>query len=257
MEMVWCPPGGFMMGSPMSDDPRDADETQHKVSLTQGFWMGKYEVTQRQWESVMGENPSRFKSPTRPVEQVSWEDCQRFIQKINAGGRVTVSLPTEAQWESACRAGSTTSLPNGKTLRVLGANNGPALDEIAWYGGNSSVGFELPDGYDVSDWKEKQYSGSKAGTHPVGQKKPNDWGLYDMIGNVWEWCADWYGRDYYAEALSNDPAGPASGSNRVFRGGGWSSIAQDCRSAYRYRREAGLRVNNLGLRLVCSAGPRR
>ena len=257
MEMVWCPPGSFQMGSPLSEENRDSDEMQHNVTLTQGFWMGKYEVTQRQWESVMGENPSYFKSPTRPVELVSWEDCQRFIQKINAEGRVTVSLPTEAQWEYACRAGSTTSLPNGKTLRVLGANNGPALDEIAWYGGNSSVGFELPDGYDVSDLKEKQYPGSKAGTHPVGQKKPNDWGLYDMIGNVWEWCADWYGRDYYAEAPSNDPAGPASGATRVDRGGSWYFSAQFCRSANRSWSGPGNRGDDLGLRLVCSAGPRR
>ena len=256
MEMVWCPPGSFMMGSPESEEGRFDGETQHSVTLTQGFWMGKYEVTQRQWESVMGENPSYFKSPDRPVESVSWNDCQLFIRKINDVGRVMVSLPTEAQWEYACRAGSTTSLPNGKILHVQGFNNGPALDEIAWYGGNSSVGFELSQGIDVSERKEMQYSGSKAGTHPVGRKKANDWGLYDMIGNVSEWCSDWYDKDYYAQSPSSDPQGPASCRFRVRRGGCWIVGARGCRSAARNIQLPDARAYFVGLRLVCSAGQR-
>ena len=199
----------------------------------------------------MGTNPSYFQDPNRPAENVSWDDCQDFIRKINEFGNIGARLPTEAEWEYACRAGTTTALPNGKNLRVLGECNGPKLDDIAWYGGNSCVGFELSNGYDCSGWPNKQYSGSRAGTHPVGRKQPNAWGFYDMIGNVLEWCGDWYG-DYQGDAV--DPQGAASGDYRVLRGGSWFSYARYCRSAIRFRISPGYRYWDCGLRLVCSAG---
>ncbi|MBR3582027.1 MAG: formylglycine-generating enzyme family protein [Kiritimatiellae bacterium] len=200
LEMVWCPPGTFTMGS-----HRDA----HQVTLTEGFWMGKTEVTQAQWESVMGNNPSCFKGDNRPVESVSWNDCQQFCQKTG------LQLPTEAQWEYACRAGN--------TGEYAGTGN---LDDMGWYDDNSG-----------------------RGTHPVETKQPNAWGLYDMHGNVWECCADWYG-DYPSGAVT-DPQGPSSGSGRVLRGGSWDRDASYCTSAYRYSYlYPSNAYNNIGFRLV-------
>ena len=163
------------------------------MRITKPFYLGKYLVTQEQWEAVMGNNPSHFKGPKNPVEQVSWDDCQQFLEQAQREGRPRggkFQLPTEAQWEYACRAGSTTRYCFGDDESELG--------EYAWYDANS---------------------GSK--THPVGEKKPNAWGLYDMHGNVWEWCQDWYDGGYYANSPTDDPTGPATGSDRVFRGGGW------------------------------------
>lgn len=194
LEMVWCPPGTFTMGS----DKGDRDETPHPVTLTKGFWMGKTEVTQAQWKSVMGHNPSYDKGDDRPVEMVSWDDCQEFCK--NTG----LQLPTEAQWEYACRAGS--------TGEYAGTGN---LDDMGWYDGNSGG--------------KTHNSGGK--THPVGTKQPNAWGLYDMHGNVGEWCADWKGA--YPEGAVTDPKGASSGSRRVARGGSWDDGAASCRSAYR------------------------
>ena len=231
MEMVWCSAGSFMMGSPESEKDRCCDEAQHRVTLTQGFWMGKYEVTQRQWESVMGSNPSSLRGANRPVERVSWDDCQEFIRKINAVGRVQVSLPTEAQWEYACRAGTTTPFNFGSILNGDKAN----------CDGNYPYGTSVKGRY-------------RNETTDVGSYAPNAWNLHDMHGNVREWCSDWKG-DCTSDAT--DPTGPASGASRVFRGGGWNSYAQNCRSAYRCGLEPGNRGNGLGLRLVCSAGPRR
>lgn len=261
MVLCWCPPGSFTMGSPSTEQGRFDWEVQHPVTLTKGFWLGKYEVTQRQWESVMETNPAYFKSPDRPVEMVSWEDCQAFIRAVRrANPGLDVRLPTEAEWEYACRAGTTTALPNGRGLIIYGTNNGPALDDIAWYGGNSSQGFELSNGFDVSDWPEMQYSGSTVGTHPVGQKAANAWGLHDMIGNVWEWCEDWYNPDF-REALNpvntSSPKEYKDGvTYRVRRGGSWYSSARVCRSAYRDKYQPSIRFDNLGFRLCCSAGPR-
>jgi len=249
LELVWIPPGSFMMGSPKGEPGRDGDEgPQHRVRISHGFWMGKYEVTQRQWRAVMGNNPSHFKNagPDAPVESVSWNDCQEFIKKLNAripGGGFR--LPTEAEWEYACRAGSTTALYNGP-IRILGKNNAPALDPIAWYGGNSGV--EYAGAWDSSDRPEKQYDHKRAGTHPVGRKAPNAWGLYDMLGNVWEWCSDWYGE--YPSGPVTDPTGPRSGSLRVRRGGSWYDSAGGCRCANRVRYRPGFRRGNLGFRLV-------
>ncbi|TAE75229.1 MAG: formylglycine-generating enzyme family protein [Verrucomicrobia bacterium] len=199
MSFCWCPAGEFLMGSPESEDDRGDDEDQVKVTLSKGFWMAKTEVTQTQWEAVMGENPSEFKGGSRPVENVSWNDAQEFLQKLNGrlgnadGGKMV--LPTEAQWEYAARAGQ------------HGVYAGGGLDEVAWFDGNS--GDE---------------------THPVGTKKANAWGLHDMSGNVWEWCQDWYDDELPG---GTDPSGPESGAYRVFRGGGWFSNADYCRVADR------------------------
>ena len=209
----WCPPGTFMMGSPESEKERDDVETQHIVTLTKGFWMMETQVTQKQWEAVMGDNPSYFKGDDLPVEQVSWFDCQEFCKKCSELG-LPVQLPTEAQWEYACRAGTT------------GAYAGN-LDEMAWYWGNC--------------YKTET-------TNPVGKKTPNAWGLYDMHGNVWEWCQDWYGP--YPGGSVTDPTGPSIGSYRIYRGGSWEFNAGSCRSACRLFFFPADRRVHLGFRVV-------
>ncbi len=248
MQLVYIKPGTFMMGSPSGESGRDDDERQHRVTLTKGYYLQTTEVTQGQWKAVMGGNPSKFKNcgADCPVEKVSWEDAQEFIRKLNTKeGGTHYRLPTEAEWEYASRAGSTTALYTGD-LVIKGANNGPALDPIAWYGGNSCVDYE--GGYDSSDWKEKQISCPRSGTHPVAQKRANAWGLYDMIGNVYEWCQDW-SADYPSGNVT-DPVGPSSGSVRVRRGGSWGSGARSCRSANRDNCSPGDRGSRLGFRLA-------
>ena len=260
MEMIYVGSGKFMMGSDNGDNLSDSDEKtsngKHKVEISKGYWLGKYEVTQEQWQSVMKDNPSRFKSPDRPVEYVSWEDCQKFIAKVNADARRQLGggarLPTEAEWEYACRAGTDSSLPNGQDLVIFGYYNGQGLNSIAWYGGNSCVDFELPNGVNVFDWSEKEFGGLRAGTHPIGLKAANKWGFHDMIGNVVEWCNDWYG-SYSGNAT--DPTGPAFGNARVMRGGGWRHDAQRCRSARRWMLVPNYGVDCSGFRLCCSAQP--
>ncbi len=221
LEMVLIPAGKFLMGSPNSDGSAASyEKPQHRVYITRPFYLGKHLVTQEQWEAVMGGNPSYFQGPKNPVEQVSWEDCRRFVGKLNAkmgGGKF--SLPTEAQWEYACRAASTT--------RYCFGDDDSRLGEYAWY-------FEKP--------------GST--THPVGGKKPNAWGLYDMHGNVWEWCQDRWDEDGYATSLSHDPTGPDRGLLRVIRGGAWSRPAPVCRSASRFWFTPALRDYDLGFRLA-------
>ena len=197
IEFVWIPPGEFRMGS--TSRHADSDEKPvTRVRLTRGFWLGKYEVTQRQWEGVMGSNPSGFNScgGDCPVEGFSWNDAQEFIGKLNgrSGGR-RYRLPTEAEWEYAARAGTTTDTYAGDITKPSG--NDPVLNRIAWYRENSG-----------------------GGTHPVGRKAPNAWGLHDMLGNVREWVGDWYGD--YSGGTVTDPDGPRSGSVRVNRGGSWN-----------------------------------
>jgi hypothetical protein len=187
------------------------------VKLTKGFWLGVYPVTQAEWQKVMGSNPSRFKGDSRPVEQVSWGDCQEFCRKLSAREGRTYRLPTEAEWEYACRAGTTTTYCFGDGVVNLG--------EYAWYGGNSNDQ-----------------------THSVGQKKANGWGLYDMHGNVYQWCQDWYGA--YPQTDQVDPHGPSEGSDRVLRGGSWSDDPRYCRSAYRITFEPGGRNCFLSCRLA-------
>ena len=213
--MVLIEGGTFQMGSPTTEAGRFDDETIHPVKLTKGFWLGKYEVTQAQWESVMGVNRSRFKGPDRPVDTVSWDDCKVFVSKANATLGGMARFPTEAEWEYACRAGS------GQPV----SGNG-SLDDMAWYDSNS---------------------GSQ--THEIGKHHPNAWGFYDMHGNVLEWCEDWFAK---TDAKAIDPKGPPSGSFRVLRGGCWFFYARDCRSAYRLKRDPGIRNCIFGFRLACS-----
>jgi formylglycine-generating enzyme required for sulfatase activity len=219
MTFVRIPAGEFRMGS---TDGYDDERPVHTVRISQLFYLGIYAVTQGQWEAVMGNNPSRFTGdPNRPVEQVSWEDVQEFIGRLNAReGRTLYRLPTEAEWEYAARAGSTTAYCFGDDSRRLG--------EYAWYDENAG-----------------------GQTHPVGTRQPNAWGLYDMHGNVWEWVQDWYGT-YAAEPVT-DPQGPASGSGRVARGGGWGGDAGHCRSAFRGYGAPGYRDGYLGFRLLRTA----
>ena len=218
-------PGTFMMGLPENEAGRYKDETQHRVTLTKSYYLGVYEVTQEEYERLMGTNPSTYKGKRNPVENVSYDDAIGFIERLNdlpeekAAGR-SYRLPTEAEWEYACRAGSSTAYCFGDDEARLG--------EYAWYDKNSGIR-----------------------THPVGKKRPNGWGLYDMHGNVWEWCNDWYGE--YPSGSVTDPTGASSGSFRVRRGGSWYNEAADCRSALRFRSDPSLRSSYLGFRLVLSS----
>ncbi|MBR0238567.1 MAG: formylglycine-generating enzyme family protein [Thermoguttaceae bacterium] len=207
----WAPAGTFTMGSPESEEERDDDEAQHRVTLTKGFWIMETEVTQKQWIMIMGNNPSNFEGDDLPVENVSWNDCQEFCKRCARLG-MSVQLPTETQWEYACRAGTTEPY----------AGN---LNEMAWYSSNS---------------------GSK--THPVGTKKPNSWGLYDMHGNVWEWCLGWKAK--YPKGKVTDPSDSSKGSFCVNRGGSWISAAKICRSAERDHLIPTYRYFSLGFRCV-------
>jgi formylglycine-generating enzyme required for sulfatase activity len=226
MKLVWILAGEFMMGydNPFSFYNRDSYEKPvHKVKLTKGFWMGVHEVTQSQYQAVMGNNPSCFKGDNNPVEQVSWDDAVEFCKKLSKKEGKTYTLPTEAQWEYACRAGSTTEYSFGDSESSLG--------DYAWHEGNS---------------------GGK--THPVGTKKANKFGLYDMYGNVSEWCLDWsWG---YPEGTSIDPEGPKSGTGlilreRVLRGGSWLyADPMYCGSAMRYCGPPGNGDSSCGFRVV-------
>jgi len=261
MEFVLIPAGEFVMGSSDAErqvalaeekdgwakDRIPTEGPQHKVKISHPFYLGKYEVTQAQWQAVMGSNPSQFQGPMNPVEKVSWDDVQQFVAKLNdLVGRVSnpspkggakagagtgykpvlhgetaykAVLPTEAEWEYACRAGTTTAFCFG--------DNPAMLAQYGWFGGNA---------------------GGK--THPVGQAQPNAWGLYDMHGNVWEWCSDWYGGDYYAKSPPVDPTGPPTGSLRVLRGGSWNYPPRHCRAAFRHSGGPGHRGSHLGCRLA-------
>jgi formylglycine-generating enzyme required for sulfatase activity len=212
MELVLIRPGTFTMGSDAC-----SNATPHKVTITKPFYLGKFEVTQEQWQAVTGSNPSNFKGTKQPVESVSWEDCRIFLRELQTklpGQKFR--LPTEAEWEYACRAGSTTTYCYGDDDIRLGG--------YAWYDQNSDNT-----------------------AHPVGEKKPNAWGLHDMHGNVREWCADWYGD--YPNGEATDPTGPGSGSIRVLRGGPWNGVPGTCRSANRLRESPGRRFTNVGFRL--------
>jgi formylglycine-generating enzyme required for sulfatase activity len=214
MEFVWVPEGCFQMGS---NEGGSDEKPVHEVCVD-GFWMGKYEVTQGQWEKVLGNNPSHFKKgDNHPVESVSWDDVQAFINKLNARGQGGFRLPTEAEWDYACRSG-------GKQEQYSGGND---VNRVAWY---------------------RENSGRK--TYPVGTKAANGLGLYDMSGNVWEWVGDWYGGDYYDKSPRNNPKGPSYGSHRVIRGGSWINVAGNCRSASRDVGAPGVRSDVLGFRLA-------
>ena len=249
----WVPPGRFMMGSPRSEDGRYGDEgPQHEVVVGEGYWLGSVPVTQSLWGALMDDNPSRFQSLDRPVENVSWNDCNVFIDRLNAKLGGGFRLPSETEWEYACRAGTATSTYAGE-MRIDGENNAPVLEDIAWYGGNSGVDFDLDDGEDASGWSEKAHEFDRAGTRPVGQKQANPWGIYDMLGNVWEWCEDdWH--DGYKGAPADGSAwideGDRGRRSRVIRGGSWSAHAHRVRAAFRLRYGPGLRSDFLGFRLA-------
>jgi formylglycine-generating enzyme required for sulfatase activity len=213
IEFVKIPPGEFLMGSTLAADERPP----HRVRITHAFEIGRDEVTQAQWQAVMGANPSAFRGPNRPVEMVSWDDVQQFLTKLNArkdGYRYR--LPSEAEWEYAARAGAA-------------GDYAVDLDSAAWHNGNSG-----------------------GETHEVGAKEPNAWGLYDLHGNVWEWCQDWYDAGYYATSPSIDPAGPPSGTARAVRGGSWFNNVRIARPSCRGRGGSGpdVKGNHVGFRCV-------
>ena len=210
LKLVLIRPGKFMMG-----DEKD----QHEVTLSKPYYMGVTQVTQAQYQAVIGSNPSLFKGDTNPVEMVSWDDATGFCKKVSEKSRQAVRLPTEAEWEYACRAGTKTHFCFGDADEGLG--------DYAWYSANS-----------------------EQRTHPVGQKKPNAWGLYDVHGNVWQWCADWYGD--YPKGAATDPQGAASGSQRVLRGGSWSSNPDLCRAACRSSSYPSSRLDDVGFRVAVS-----
>jgi formylglycine-generating enzyme required for sulfatase activity len=222
MEFASIPPGSFMMGSPDEEANRDADEgPQHQVTISRGYYLGRYEVTQRQWIAVMGSNPSVFRQSVegedpldRPVDSVSWQDAQRFIERLHVLGLGRFRLPTEAEWEYAARAGTTSPYAFSSDVH-----------QFAWAN-----------------------SRSMARTHPVGQKGSNAWGLSDMHGNVWEWCSDWYAP--YTADRAVDPTGPPSGKDKVFRGGSWYDFPYVLRSANRHRHAPDLGFTSIGFRLV-------
>ena len=237
MDMIWCPPGTFTMGSPLDEAHRGNDENQTQVMLTKGFYLGKYEVTQAQYEAVMTDNtdglsatPSQWpNNPNRPVEKVSWEDAQIFLTRLNALQSANIPsgwayvLPTESQWEYACRAGTTTMYSWGNDINSSRANYNW---DGSWNTGN--------------DFKQ---------TRDVGQYAANPWGFFDMHGNVWEWTADWYQAAYPSGNPVVDPTGPASGSRRVERGGSWGSDGTRLRSAWRSNHTPGTRYTNRGFRV--------
>ncbi len=225
MKFAWVPPGTFLMGSPASELQREDDETQHRVTLTKGFYLGTHQVTQAQWWAVMGNNPSEFKGDALPVENVSWDDCQEFVKRLGQKTSKRFRLPTEAEWEYACRAGTTTPFHFGETISTDQAN----------YDGNYTYGQGKK-----GDFREI--------TTPGGSFPANAWGLHDMHGNVLEWCQDWFGP--YPKEDQKDPVGSNTGIARVLRGGSWFNDPRNCRSACRSRVDPGVSDDDCGCRLL-------
>lgn len=227
LRFVLIEEGTFLMGSQEQELNRDRDESPlHSVRIGSCFYMGQFEVTQKQFEAVMGHNPAIFDdyitSPDHPVENVSWEAANLFLEKLNSLDIGQFRLPTEAEWEYACRAGTQTPYYWGHEMKANGSS------EYSWANSRSS-----------------------GRTHPVGQKKPNAWGLYDMSGNVWEWCSDWYGA--YSASPQIDPRGPETGTNKVFRGGSWFDLYGAHRCANRHRHATHEGYTAIGFRLVMIA----
>jgi formylglycine-generating enzyme required for sulfatase activity len=231
----WIAPGSFQMGSPENEMGWcEAEGPVHLVTIEHGFWIGDTPVTQSFYETVTGSNPSSFKGDGRlPVEQVHWDECRAFCDIVTAAlsnfGEWRLRLPSEAEWEYACRAATAGPLYSGKPL-TSETDRCPNLDEIAWYSANSGNT-----------------------THPVKEKAPNKWGLFDMIGNVWEWCEDLWHENYNSAPNDGSPWMDSEGQTRVFRGGSWDGHARKCRAAHRdWYASAGLRIIDLGFRLVLS-----
>lgn len=281
LKMLAVHKGSFQMGSPDGTNPagmkredgRDNDEVWHNVILTDDFWLGETEVTQAQWRIVMSPHGSYypagsvtsepdFKGDDLPMDSVSWHEAKHFCLLLNERFAAYLpldyqfDLPTEAEWEYACRAGTTTSLNNGENMKILGLNNSPNLDNIAWYGGNCGQQYDSSwgGGGVISTWEEMQYNDVIGGTHPVAQKLPNQWGFYDMLGNVGEWCLDsceWDSgvkTNTYRNGIKNPLC--RNGHLRVRRGGGWSRQAIHCRVAYRISYEPENHDSDLGFRLA-------
>ena len=231
VSLVKCSAGSFMMGSPKEEPYRESDEEQHQVTISKAFYMARFPVTQALYQAVMKNNPSEFKDSNNPVEKVSWNNAKEFCNQLNQMFASSVpngyrfDLPTESQWEYACRAGTTTSLNNGENITIT--------DGICAH----TYGVGWTDGY------------SEKTAHPVGLKSPNAWGLYDMHGNVLEWCRDFYATSY-PEVDTTDPEGPKSGGSHVVRGGSWKLEPKCCRSAYRKKYDKEHRANDCGFRIV-------
>jgi formylglycine-generating enzyme required for sulfatase activity len=215
IKMIWIDEGKFIMGSRDHEKKGYYNQGSVEVQLD-GFWISRTPVTQAQYKSIMGENPSKFEGDNNPVENVSWNNAMEFCRKLSDKTGYLYSLPTEARWEYSCRAGSKTRFSYGDNPDLLG--------NYAWYDINS---------------------GGK--THPVGMKKPNDWGLFDMHGNVWEWCIDWYGK--YPDTPQKNPEGPKKGCRKILRGGSWYYSKHLCRSSYRYYNPPIYKFSNIGFRI--------
>ena len=305
LRMRWCPAGKFTMGSPVDEAGRSADERRFDVQLTHGFWIGETEVTQGQWERVMGttlldqarealadteahdygdgrgkvtilehlgiggdaedvraEDWTGEADPECPMYYVNLADasafCQRLTQILQSAGQLPVrmqaTVPTEAQWEYACRAGTLSPLPTGEGIDTDAPLASAALDEIAWYAGNSSRDYSGR-GWNTALWTGKRPQAGLAAPRLVASLEPNEWGLYDMLGNVAEWTRTWYAT-YPQASPSRDPAGPITGLQRCVRGGSWRSSAEFCRSAARRRADPMVRDNNLGFRVVITPAGR-
>ena len=251
----WIPGGVFRMGSPPDEPGRVAREGPVRAHAQAGFWIFDAPCTQALWQAVMGDNPSRFRTRDRPVERVSYLSVETFIARINASlVGLTLALPSSEEWEHACRAGTNTALYNGP-IEIRGARNAPALDAIAWYGGNSGVDYDLDEGEDLGKWPERQYQAALGGTHPVKRRLPNAWGLYDMLGNVWEWTQT--PRAVERSHRSTDKTRRRLVETTpvyIIRGGAWHEEARFCRAAYSYWRSADRRDYGLGFRCVRRQG---
>ena len=221
-KMVRVEGGTFMMGATaeQGDDAFDDEKPAHKVTLDD-YYIAETQVTQALWQAVMGDNPSNWKGDNLPVETISWNDCQEFIRKLNQLTGKKFCLPTEAQWEFAARGGNLS-----KGYKYAGSDN---PNEVAWFKDNSN-----------------------SQTHPIKQKKPNELGLYDMSGNVWEWCNDWFDEDYYQSSPHHNPQGPTSGGSRVLRGGVWADVAEGSRVSFRSDLNPDFSVSFIGMRLSLS-----
>jgi len=247
MRFVLIPSGNFLMGSPKSEKGRQWNEKRHKVVISKSFYMGETEVTQGQWKKLMGFNPSSFSKLGKnyPVDTISWDQCMEFIKALNKWEKTDrYRLPTEAEWEYACRAGSTSAFSNGPITTDSCNKPEPALIHMAWYCYNSG----------------RYAQNSKNKTHKVAQKKPNKWGLYDMHGNVWEWTSSWYSKGNFwrtkvgvvTDTYKNNIIDPLNktGEHRIIRGGGWYQKSKYQRCAYRSYYKPGIRRNSLGFRIV-------
>ncbi len=223
---VLITPGTFLMGSRECEIGRGDDEKLHEVTITKPFYIQRVPVTRELWKALMGMEPAFFQAPQEqlPVESVSWNECTEFLRRLNGLKDMGFRLPTEAEWEMACRAETTSAFANGE-IGELYCGRDPSLSQMGWYCGNS---------------------GRK--TRPVGCKNPNGWGLHDMHGNIGEWCRDWYGQ--YCARPATDPVGPGSGAGKVVRGGSWFASAKNCRSAARFFRPPNSKSNFIGLRLA-------